>query len=78
MCNTTGVPTPSVHWIRMIDNYKYQNFTGVSYLRFDLVDEGDEGRYKCIATNSVGSDEKTVDIVVFCEYSFHVYYVSNL
>ena len=73
ICNTTGVPTPSVHWIRMIDGYKYQTFTGVSYLRFDPIDKGDAGRYKCIATNSDGSDEETVDIVVYCKYSFQIH-----
>ncbi|KAJ8720965.1 hypothetical protein PYW08_006430 [Mythimna loreyi] len=61
-----GVPKPTVTWQFMIDSSaKFASITGSDKgLRISRVEGRHAGRYKCVAQNSVGSDEHVTTLEV--------------
>ena len=52
----------------MRDNKDYPSASGVTHLVFSSVQKEDAGKYTCSASNTGGSAQAQVDIVVYCEY----------
>ncbi|ULT80160.1 hypothetical protein L3Y34_010619 [Caenorhabditis briggsae] len=69
-CPAKGSPIPTITWLkdgRAIEpNDRYVYLDSGKLLQISDVEGGDQGRYTCIATNSVGSDdlENTLDVVI--------------
>ncbi|KAJ2945341.1 hypothetical protein O0L34_g9432 [Tuta absoluta] len=63
---TKGFPKPNITW--MVMKEKMKNFTVLKEVGPELTVPSaqyhDAGSYKCIATNDIGNDEKTVQLVV--------------
>ena len=67
VCSASGDPSPSVQWIAPASS----NVTlkpvevkpGVLQIVIEEITSQDEGNYKCVASNVVGEDEATLDMV---------------
>ena len=75
-CKAEGFPSPKVTWVRVIMSFpanrtevKAGNLT-ISNLR-----RVDSGLYQCIATNSMGTKEATMSLIV--QPGLYVYFTSN-
>lgn len=76
-CNATGKPVPEFTWVRSRDQqnlvdedrFRINKFTGqMNILR---VEKEDYGKYKCIAKNSAGVDEKEMQLDVLVVPKIH-------
>ncbi|EGT58022.1 hypothetical protein CAEBREN_29713 [Caenorhabditis brenneri] len=70
-CPAKGNPTPVITWLKdgvAVDeeNRRYSVLDGGKQLQISNTEGNDQGRYTCIATNSVGSDdlENTLEVIV--------------
>ena len=63
-CEVTGVPMPTVIWIKVSNNQS----THGNILEFTSIDRNDAGDYKCEASNRCGMEAKTETINVSCKY----------
>ena len=66
-CIVTGTPTPTVIWTR---SGQSTVLSGQAKYVIPGVKRGQEGTYKCTATNQFGSDDKDVSLIVNCEFVF--------
>ncbi|CAB3400649.1 unnamed protein product [Caenorhabditis bovis] len=68
-CGAVGKPKPSYKWyfeddLNPIDHSDKHNVED-GLLIIEFLNEDDAGTYKCVANNTVGSDERTVQLAVF-------------
>ena len=78
-CRATGFPTPDIIWLnndgREVDESRLVTGTSVATGVGNLVNvsvsmivrRGDGGVYTCVANNSLGSDNSSVNITVHCK-----------
>ncbi|KAI6646575.1 Hemicentin-2-like [Oopsacas minuta] len=70
ICRAEGSPLPTLSWLRNDRPISKsipmctEDTTQTLGLNFERIQNGDEGEYKCIATNKFGSEEKTISINV--------------
>jgi len=63
-CNSTGTPTPKVHWI--VADQPTRVVSTSALLHFEFLNESDAGSYQCVATNQYNtevSEPVVVDVV---------------
>ena len=71
-CEVTGSPLPSVSWFQQDDVIPLHNTSVVmitqsgstSHLTLINVTRAEHGKYKCVATSSIGKDFKEAELVV--------------
>uniref|UniRef100_A0A1I7TZZ9 Hemicentin-1 n=1 Tax=Caenorhabditis tropicalis TaxID=1561998 RepID=A0A1I7TZZ9_9PELO len=69
-CPAKGSPTPIITWLKdgnpIGQSNRYSMLDGGKQLQISNTEGNDQGRYTCIATNSVGSDdlENTLEVIV--------------
>ena len=74
-CIVTGSPRPIVRWFSLDKSYDAHLHTTQRVERvdirlvFDKVTRDDAGAYVCRATNGDEEAERTIDLVVQCEFS---------
>ncbi|XP_062990079.1 neuronal cell adhesion molecule isoform X10 [Elgaria multicarinata webbii] len=66
-CIAEGLPTPSIRWIKEggelpVNRTFFENF--LKTLKIIDISEADTGKYKCIATNSLGSAHHVIMVTV--------------
>ena len=67
-CNVTGNPSPYVTWINGNGNV-FQNSTNVTSYTISEVTRNDEGNYTCKASNTVGENVGSTNILdVQCKF----------
>jgi len=70
-CNASGDPLPTIKWLKIDDKPiregSRKEFTSDGSLIIRSVQEKDRGQYTCRATNSLGTTEKHVLLIVKCE-----------
>ena len=66
ICTATGTPDPDVEWIR--DGQVKSSGPKTAQLKFSNISKSDAGMYTCKASNSIGSEEKQLKLVVNCKY----------
>lgn len=72
LCKATGNPVPIQTWTQNgipLSDSRFQIQSGGSELSVRDVNEGDEGRYQCRASNTAGSAIATVDLSVISKWS---------
>ncbi|KAL4717631.1 hypothetical protein ACJJTC_000780, partial [Scirpophaga incertulas] len=52
---TAGFPEPTVHWTPIRPSLQYRTTGTTNIMRFEKVQEYDDGEYECTATNEAGS-----------------------
>lgn len=65
-CESRGIPTPVLTWHRVDSGY-LAGTQDYGVLRFLAIRKSDEGQYRCVARNSVGTSEGLVTIYVNSE-----------
>ncbi|KAF1746889.1 hypothetical protein GCK72_023347 [Caenorhabditis remanei] len=69
-CPARGSPTPTITWLKdgiaIEPSSRYVYFDSGRQLQISSAEGSDQGRYTCIATNSVGSDdlENTLEVII--------------
>ncbi|NP_001360633.1 Ig-like domain-containing protein [Caenorhabditis elegans] len=69
-CPAKGSPSPTITWLKdgnaIEPNDRYVFFDAGRQLQISKTEGSDQGRYTCIATNSVGSDdlENTLEVII--------------
>lgn len=69
-CRISGDPTPTVEWFKNSlplatdDRVTTGSAGDMNYVNFLEVKNKDEGRYRCVATNEVGSVSTTADLTI--------------
>lgn len=63
-CHVTGFPTPRTRWERLDGRLSHDVVVHQGTLRFNSIRKSDEGTYICIAENSVGRNDATIEIYV--------------
>jgi hypothetical protein len=67
VCSATGDPLPSVQWIAPVSSNSILKPVkikpGVLQLVIEYVTLGDQGDYRCMASNVVGSTEARIEMV---------------
>ncbi|XP_073433517.1 uncharacterized protein [Dendrobates tinctorius] len=69
-CVVDGTPVPDVCWYKddsLVQGEKYvleEDQNGCHQLTIDNVDAGDEGQYKCLATNKEGTAETIASLII--------------
>jgi len=66
-CQATGSPAPDVHW--KSDSSIVFDESDASRLLIRNIDNSKEGQFVCVATNNLGSVEKSVHVSVFSKLS---------
>ena len=84
LCSASGNPAPRVVWFRLNGSLP-SNKTKVSsegLMEIDVVRLEDAGKYKCVARNILGREEKVAIVVVQSEsnrlYNYCFYFATNL
>ena len=54
-CKGTGQPMPTLEWMKVDGNLSNSSHVSDGWLKIENVSKSDSGRYRCIATNFVGS-----------------------
>ena len=67
VCAAEGSPTPHVVWIAP-NGTVLQNRTTDTNLTLPNVSRHSSGTYQCKATNKLGSDFATVNLIILCKY----------
>ncbi|KAM5147900.1 hemicentin-1 [Mantella aurantiaca] len=71
MCQTSGVPTPVVHWskdgqhIKTNDRLTIRKTTNGEILSILKVQRADKGKYTCVAINLAGEDDRIFHLNVY-------------
>ena len=72
-CNATGNPAPTISWTKNgspISNHRISLPPDKKQLTITNVNRTDSGEYRCVASNSLGSDTSSAATVnVLCKYS---------
>ena len=76
ICEATGTPAPNVTWIHK--GQVKSSGSQTAHLTFSTVRKDDAGTYSCKASNSVGSAEKILNLVVNCKYTPSQCYMRSL
>ena len=63
-CNTSGMPSPSVSWIKVGGGA----LTNRSELVLTNINRSEAGEYRCEASNLCGNDSESVSVDVLCKY----------
>ena len=63
MCNVSGMPPPIVSWMKPVG----QRYSGCK-LNVVNIHRGQDGEYKCEASNECGNATKTATIDVRCKF----------
>ena len=69
-CVTHGHPSPQVNWQRqgvIIGAIPPYSILPNGTLRIDNLQQANNGSYRCVASNVVGTDSKTVQLNVHCK-----------
>lgn len=66
-CQALGDPQPTVQWSKVGGSLPSHIMVKGGMLRIEQVTEADAGRYRCTATNDVGSVQSQVVLNVQCE-----------
>lgn len=78
-CTSTGDPTPKITWSRL-GSQKLSPERVILHTKGLLslrnVEQGDQGDYKCVASNSLGKDSKTFSVTVMGKtfYSINLFF----
>ena len=68
-CNATGIPTPTVIWLKEGSSKVHSTGEGSATLSFSSVSRSDAGQYRCKANNTAGTDKTgALSLVVHCKY----------
>ena len=76
ICEATGKPAPNVTWIHK--GQVKSSGSQTAHLTFSAVRKDDAGTYTCKASNSVGSAEKVLNLVINCKYTSIQRYITEL
>ena len=76
ICEATGTPAPNITWIHK--GQVKSSGSQTAHLTFSAVRKDDTGTYSCKASNSVGSAEKKLNLVVNCKYTSNQCYMRSL
>lgn len=66
-CQAVGDPEPTVRWSKVGGSLPAHIMVKGGMLRIEKVTEADAGKYRCTATNNVGSVQSQVVLNVQCE-----------
>ena len=72
-CSADGNPMPNVVWFKgnvPLDNITDGANTSTARLNIKEFQEEDEGYYSCIATNSISSVNRTLNVTIVGEFSW--------
>ena len=76
-CNATGNPNPAISWTKNGSRVDTSNNSRISFseekkqLTITNVNRTDSGKYRCVASNSVGNATSSVATLdVHCKYKF--------
>ena len=62
-CNTSGIPSPTVSWIKVSGGQR----TDENILVLKNITRNEAGEYRCEASNECGNTSKSVNIDVRCK-----------
>ena len=69
-CGANGHPSPQIEWQRggtSVGAVLPYNVLPNGTLRIDDLEQADSGLYRCVASNVVGNDSKTIQLDVHCK-----------
>ncbi len=64
-CTASGLPVPDVQWVR--NGTVKSSGKKTALLTFNNISRADDGLYTCMGTNSEGTDEQRMILVVHCK-----------